>query len=104
VEIFNRYGIKGTFHLNSGMLDGEIFVKSSEVAELYKGHEVSAHSVTHPYLTGIPADIAASEMIEDRRRLEALVGYPVEVCFPLVHTAMKRMTTLPSIGIRIQGQ
>ncbi len=100
VEIFNRYGIKGTFHLNSGMLDGEIFVKSSEVAELYKGHEVSAHSVTHPYLTGIPADIAASEMIEDRRRLEALVGYPVRgMSYPFGAYSNELMTTLPSLGI-----
>ena len=42
IEIFNRYGIKGTFHLNSGLfqrMDGKDGrVQPDEVKELYKGH------------------------------------------------------------------
>jgi peptidoglycan/xylan/chitin deacetylase (PgdA/CDA1 family) len=100
VEIFNKYGIKGTFHLSSGWLDGEIFLKASEIAELFKGHEVSAHSVNHPYLTGMPADIASLEVLEDRRRLEALVGYPVRgMSYPFGAYSKELMKTLPSLGI-----
>ena len=42
VDIFNKYGIKGTFHLNSGLSDGKI--PRQEWKELYKGHEVSCHT------------------------------------------------------------
>src|SRR5665648_193123 len=41
VEIFDRYGIRGTFHLNSGTLDRPGFIRKEEVADLYRNHEVS---------------------------------------------------------------
>lgn len=78
VDIFNRHGIRGTFHLNSGQLDKPGYVTSVEVKSLYDGHEVSAHSVTHPHLTHVPFDRIAGEMWEDRKRLEELVDYPVK--------------------------
>ena len=31
VSIFNNYGLKATFHLNSGMLDGKGFIKKKEI-------------------------------------------------------------------------
>ena len=100
VEIFNKYGIRGTFHLNSGTLDGDIFIKASEVSELYKGHEISAHSLTHPYLTGLPVDMAVSEMVEDRRRLEALAGYPVRgMSYPFGAYSDDVIAALPACGI-----
>ncbi len=100
VEIFNKYGIRGTFHLNSGTLDGDIFIKASEVSELYKGHEISAHSLTHPYLTALPADMAVTEMVEDRRRLEALAGYPVRgMSYPFGAYSNELIASLPGCGI-----
>ena len=45
IEIFNKYGIKGTFHLNTGIMPvDEDRIQLSEVKELYKGHEVSCHT------------------------------------------------------------
>lgn len=41
VELFNRYGIKGTFHLNSGLVDQDIRIKPEEWNTLYQGHEIS---------------------------------------------------------------
>ena len=32
IEIFNKYGIKGTFHLNSGNFDKEGFVTTAEIS------------------------------------------------------------------------
>lgn len=46
VSIFNHYGIKGTFHLNSGM-HGPERIPSEEWKALYEGHEMSCHTVTH---------------------------------------------------------
>ena len=53
IEIFNKYGIRGTFHLNSGLMDAE-HVQPEEIPELYKGHEVSCHTVTHPTIARCP--------------------------------------------------
>lgn len=77
VEILNRYDIKATFNLNSGALDQAGHVRSEEVAGLYTGHEVAAHTVTHPCLPHLARERAVQELVEDRRSLEQLVGYPV---------------------------
>ncbi len=73
----NRHGIKASFHINSGIFGVGNRVESSEIAELYEGHEVSAHSVHHPHLDMLPVLEQATEILEDRRALEDLVGYPV---------------------------
>ena len=71
VEIFNKYGIKGTFHLNSSTLGKEKHISADEVATLYAGHEVSVHSVTHPHLENIPTAQIHYEILDDRAELEA---------------------------------
>ena len=77
VEIFNKYGIRGSFHLNSGNLGKEGWVKAEDVKELYANHEVSCHSVTHPFLERINPNRVIDEVWEDRRQLEKLCQYPV---------------------------
>lgn len=77
VEIFDKYGIKGSFHLNSGKFDCPDYVTSAEVAELYKNHEVSCHTVTHPFLERCNLNQIINEVWEDRRNLEKICGYPV---------------------------
>ena len=77
IEIFNKYGIKGTFHLNSGNFDKENYVTTDEVASLYAGHEVSCHMLTHPFPDRIPDIEIIHETLEDRKRLEAACGYIV---------------------------
>ena len=75
IEIFNRYGIKGTFHLNTkSMKDKGLYDK---IKEVYAGHEVSCHGVTHRSLDYIPRTGFVNEIFEDRRGLEAACGYPV---------------------------
>ena len=55
VAIFNRYGIRGTFHLNSALLGTGNRIQPEEVADLYAGHEVSCHSArTTPISNGSP--------------------------------------------------
>jgi peptidoglycan/xylan/chitin deacetylase (PgdA/CDA1 family) len=100
VEIFNKYGIKGTFHLNSGKLGEEPYLCSSEVGGLFSGHEISAHSLNHPYLTLIPNETVVSEIIEDRRRLEALAGYPVRgMSYPFGVYSKELIKILPGLGV-----
>lgn len=76
VEIFNQYGIKGSFHLNAGRFS-DWTIAPEEIPALYAGHEVSAHTLTHPFLTCVPREQIYEEVLEDRRRLESICGYPV---------------------------
>lgn len=78
VEIFNQHGLKGTFHLNSGTLglhapNGD-FVAPGEVKELYQGHEVAVHTVSHLHPMSSPLSQVSREIAEDRKALEALTG------------------------------
>lgn len=80
IQIFNRNGIKGTFNLCSGWLaedypDEE--VRRKRVQELYAGHEIATHTLTHPTMERIPLHNVAQEILEDRKNLEKLCGYPV---------------------------
>ena len=100
VDIFNRYGIKGTFHVNSAIKD-EKRVPVSEYRELYKGHEVSCHTCTHPTIARCPMEQVVSQILEDRRNLEAAVGYPVRgLSYPNGSYNEEIVKILPALGIR----
>lgn len=77
IDIFNKYGIKGTFHLNGhrylNMTDAEL----KEVAEKYKGHEVSCHTISHPHLERMTPQLCARDIIDDKIILEKMCGYIV---------------------------
>ena len=77
VDIFNKYGIKGTFHLNASKLGQDRFVTAEEIPELYKGHEVSCHMYTHPQAPYIPERSIMEEMRLDKDALEKACGYIV---------------------------
>lgn len=100
VSIFNQYGIKGTFHLNSGLsMDSRIPVE--EYPSLYRGHEVSCHTLTHPTIARCPMEQVVLQVLEDRRNLEAVMGYPVRgLSYPNGSYSREIINTLPSLGIR----
>ncbi len=101
VEIFNQHGLRGTFHLNSGMLGDDTKLAPKEIATLFAGHEVSAHAVTHPFLEQLPPAAVIHELTEDRRRLEELCGYPVRgMSYPFGTYSREIIALLPSIGIK----
>ncbi len=74
IEIADRYGVRVTFHLNSALLGVPNRVPKEEVPELYKNHEVSMHTATHPRLTSLPLPLALRQITEDRAALEAITG------------------------------
>lgn len=74
LEIFNRYGIKGTFNLNYGLMDMEIRLKPEQIPALYRGHEIATHTMTHPTIARCPLVQAAKEILEDREGLEQITG------------------------------
>ena len=89
IDLFNKYGLKGTFNINSGYLgqSGELIregvhVRHDKVAPdmlrgIYEGHEVATHSVTHPDLTKLSDEAIIREIEDDRIKLSELVGYDV---------------------------
>ena len=101
VEILNRYGLKGTFHLNSGMMDAENRIPAAEAAALYAGHEIACHTVTHPTIARCPLPEAAREVLEDRQALEKIAGYPVRgLSYPNGSVSRDIESMLPACGIR----
>lgn len=99
IEIFNQYGIKGTFHLNSGLTNERIL--REEWKSLYEGHEVSAHTYTHPTIARCPLEQVAMQIIQDRRELEEAVGYPVRgLSYPNGSFSQEIVDMLPALGIR----
>lgn len=66
VKLFNKYGIKGTFHLNTS---GKLLP-----IEVYKGHEISCHTVHHRYPNYITKDDQFREWFDNRIDLEKYCG------------------------------
>ena len=91
IELFNKYGLKATFNLNSELLGvvGDNFVsegkivsfarsKAENIKSIYDGHEVAAHTLTHPFLPDILDNNEVIRQVEeDRLNLSELVGYEV---------------------------
>ncbi|AIQ52102.1 polysaccharide deacetylase family protein [Paenibacillus sp. FSL R7-0331] len=87
VEIFNKYKLKATFNLNSGIqhegsfwVDKGIMIRRMNpegLEALYEGHEIAVHSLTHPVLPDLPRELARAEILEDKRNLEQKFGYLV---------------------------
>lgn len=89
IEILDRYGLKGTFNINSELLGraGELVrngitvrhdkVLPCDLRSIYAGHEVAAHTLTHPNLTGLDEPEIIRQVEEDRKRLSEVCGYEV---------------------------
>lgn len=84
IGIMNKYGLKGTFNINSGWYFPEDGVrekyygrmKKSEAKELYinSGHEVAVHAYSHPFLEKMSSPQIISEIMEDRKQIESDYG------------------------------
>lgn len=77
VQLLNRYGLKGTFHLNSKNYLNKSEKELQTVGECYQGHEIACHTVHHGFLNVEPGASVLQEILEDRRTLEQIAGYPV---------------------------
>lgn len=85
IDIFNKYGIKGTFNLNSGLDDFVWYLEDKPIRrlilrdniDLYNGHEITSHSLTHPHMTMCPGEIIVKEVGEDIVNLEKMFNRSV---------------------------
>lgn len=84
IGILDKYGLKGTFNVNTGLwlaedVEREEYygrMKRSEALELYKnsGHEVAVHALNHMFLERISGAELINEIVEDRRNIERDFG------------------------------
>ncbi len=101
LELFRKYEVKGTFHLNYGLMDQELRIHKEDIKELYEGQEVAAHTMTHPTIARCPSTRMAQEILMDREGLESLVDYPVRgFSYPNGSYNDELIAMLPGLGIR----
>ena len=90
IKLFNKYGMKATFNINSELLgkEGELLREGvrvnhtknnpQDIKSIYAGHEVAVHTLTHPNLQQVRQDEEVIRQVEqDRRNLSELCGYDV---------------------------
>jgi len=86
IAIAEKYGLKGTFNINSGCFPSEDVTYApgtihrrmpmNRLKEVYakSSWEIAAHAYTHASLVGLPANVAADEVLQDRKTLEDIFG------------------------------
>lgn len=88
VDMLNRYGIKGTFNLNSQLMNEEFVwthpngmevkrLSPKRAAHLYDGHEIASHTLTHPYMQNLSDDELYRQLRSDKDDLEMIFGKEV---------------------------
>ena len=88
VELMNRYGLKGTFNLNSELMrtgfawthPNGMEVKRLPVDTarwLYRGHEVASHTQTHPYMQDLSEQEVMDQLGRDKADLEEMLDVGV---------------------------
>lgn len=87
LEILNKYGLKATFNLNTALNANtpSWMYKSLEVRRLnlsdcinvYNGHEIAVHTLTHPNLCELDDKHLQEELLTDRENIERLFGQTV---------------------------
>lgn len=98
VELLNKYGLKATFNLNSGLEDFVWYYEDrfpvrrqilSETLPQYRGHEVASHSLHHHWLNTLTPPQLSREIGEDCAALKKLFdleeigfGVPFTACGP----------------------
>lgn len=89
IQILNKYGLKCTFNINSGLLGqagslvrdnvtvAHVKPRACEVRAIYDGHEIAVHTLTHPALSQLSDEEVIHQVEDDRIALSELAGYEV---------------------------
>ena len=89
VALLNKYNLKGTFNLNSGLMESEFEwthesgrvikrLSKEKAVSLYQGHEIACHTLTHPYMHDLTEQEILHELQADKAKLEKLFGREVK--------------------------
>ena len=95
VQLLNKYGMKATFNLNSGLEDFVWYYedrfpirrqKLADTVEQYRFHEIASHTLTHPWLNTLTPPQLSREVGEDCAALKEIFGLE-EIGFGVPFTA-----------------
>ena len=83
IEIFNKYGLKATFNLNSGYftaVDEDWGISQDTMVELLKNsnHEIAVHGERHLSMSELDRATIVNDIIQDRKNFEKLFGRVVK--------------------------
>ena len=93
VELLNRYGLKATFNINTGLCDPshDFIINGHTISHLswndmktiYRGHEVAVHTLTHPHLTHLSDQEVLDEINRDINNIQNIFHIePVGMVYP----------------------
>lgn len=108
IDIFNKYNIRATFNLNSGLQDFVWYKDDRPVERLklyknrhiYDNHEVASHSLTHPWLTSLSDEDVYREVKEDIDNIEKIFARKVTTfSFPFDYFDERTINIIKGLGI-----
>ncbi len=111
VEILNKYGLKCTFNINTGIQtyanawsNNGVDIHRMNVCgikELYSGHEVAVHSLTHPRLELLDEETIFNELSLDSKNIQNIFGQaPVGMAYPYGTYNQTVIDVAKSLGIK----
>lgn len=111
IDILNRYGLKCTFNLNSGLmtktstwnyLDFKVTrMNATEIGNLYDGHEIAGHTLTHADLIYLDDETVRNEILTDRENLLRQFGTEIRgFAYPVGYYDARVMRIAADCGIR----
>jgi peptidoglycan/xylan/chitin deacetylase (PgdA/CDA1 family) len=70
LPILEKYGLKGTFYVITGLIGAPHYLNEDQLKELYlRGHEIGSHTVSHRHLTTLKAKTIEWELERSKRFL-----------------------------------
>lgn len=110
VALMEKYGLKGTFNLNTGIQDesNSFEIKGIKIRrmnqegldKLYMGHEIAVHGLRHLDLTSCSELDLEEELLQDAENIERIYGvYPVGMAYPYGTYSVKVEEFLEKMGI-----
>lgn len=105
IAIFKKYGLKGTFNLNSELFDCESWhgrMDEKDTFDLFlgSGQEIAMHGARHIFLNKVPLPEAMREISKCRDFLERKTGSIIRgLAYAYTYPGERVKDALPSLGV-----
>jgi len=101
VSILNKYNIKATFNINSGLENQDIRIPKEEWETVYAGHEIAAHTLSHPTMGRMNDYAITREILEDKTELEKIIKKPITgIAYPNGSVDDRVISIAKNLGIK----
>ena len=114
IKRMNKWGLKGTFNLNSGKQGDEKYREDiygtqidcshldlRENKNIYKGHEIASHTRSHPFLERLTKEEQEAEFTSDIAELKAIFNQEIRgSAYPFGTYDSSTLEVLDKVGIK----